>query len=61
MRVQTFLGKVSVEALHQMDEHINHWLETHEVEPRRITQTFGYERTRDGGAQEPVVVTSVWY
>ncbi|MBI5095152.1 MAG: hypothetical protein HZB26_22290 [Candidatus Hydrogenedentes bacterium] len=61
MRVQTFIGKVTVEALRQMDEHINQWLEAHHVTPARVTQTFGYERHYDGGSQEPVVITSVWY
>lgn len=61
MRVQTFLGKVTVEALHQMDEHINTWLESHHIEPAKVTQTFGYEKHRDGGSQEPVIITSLWY
>ena len=61
MRVQTFLGKVSIEALHQMDEHINQWLEAHHVEPKHIVQTFGYDRHRESGSSQPVVVTSVWY
>lgn len=61
MRVQTFLGKVSIDALHQMDEHISHWLESNEIEPQKVTQAFGYERTREGGSQEPVIITSIWY
>ena len=61
MRVQTFLGKVSMEALEQMDKHINRWLETHGVEPKHINQSFGYEHQREGGTQEPVILTSVWY
>ena len=61
MRVQTFLGKVTVDALRQMDDNINQWLEAHQTKPLVITQTFGYERHHDGGAQEPVVITSVWY
>ncbi|MBI4558771.1 MAG: hypothetical protein HY706_14410 [Candidatus Hydrogenedentes bacterium] len=62
MRIQTFLGKLSVEALRQMDEHINHWLEGHGVEPKMVSQVFGYEHHHhEGGTAEPVVVTSVWY
>ncbi|MBN2311470.1 MAG: hypothetical protein JXR94_21010 [Candidatus Hydrogenedentes bacterium] len=61
MRVQTFVGKVSIESLRQMDSSINNWLESHKVEPKHIVQTFGYERHREAGVQEPVVITSVWY
>jgi hypothetical protein len=61
MRIQSFMGKVGVESLHQMDQHINHWLETHGVEPKLVTQSFGYDRGKDGGGQEPVVVVCVWY
>lgn len=61
MRIQTFLGKVGMESLRQMDEHINHWLETHNVEPRFVVQTFGSETHREANSHEPVVVTSIWY
>lgn len=61
MKVQTFMGKIGIEALHQMDENINRWLADHEVAPTRITQCFGHERDRQGRGEEPVVITSVWY
>jgi hypothetical protein len=61
MRVQTFMSRVSVDALHQMDQHINDWLATHEVEPKMVSQSFGQDKARDGGVQEPIVVVSVWY
>jgi len=61
MRVQTFVGKVSIESLRQLDEHINHWLETHEVEPKHVSQTFGYGAHREASTQEPVIITTIWY
>jgi hypothetical protein len=61
MRVQSFIGKVTVEGLGQMDDHINHWIEEHNVEPKMIKQSFGYERARESSQQEPVVVVTVWY
>lgn len=61
MRVQTFLGKVSMDSLHQMDQHINQWLEMNHIEPRAIAQTFGYDKPKEGCSIEPVVITSVWY
>ena len=61
MRVQSFIGKVSMEGLRQMDDHINHWLERHQVEPKKVTQCFGSEKHREANSEEPVVVTSVWY
>ena len=61
MRVRTFVGKVSIEGLRQMDEIINHWFETHEVEPKFITQTYGTEQHHEVSCEEPVVITSVFY
>lgn len=61
MRVQSFLGKVSVEALHQMDQHINQWMESHGVEPKLVSQSFGFDKGKDGGANEPILVISIWY
>lgn len=61
MRVQTFVGKVSMESLQQMEEHINHWLAEHSVEAKHIKQSFGYERGHQSGVQEPVIVITVWY
>ena len=61
MRTQTFLAKVSVEALRQLDVHINQWLAENNVEPKHILQNFGHERSRGDGEAEPVVITSIWY
>lgn len=61
MRVQTFVGKVTFEALQQMDEHINQWMTTHNIEPKMVTQSFGYDKPREACAEEPVIVTSIWY
>ena len=61
MRVQTFVGKVSVETLKQMDEHINEWLAKHDVQVKFIKQVFGSERHSQHHEMEPVVVASVWY
>ena len=62
MKVQTFLGKVGVESLKQMDDHINDWLTAHpDVQPKHITQSFGTEKFHDTLHQEPVLITSVWY
>jgi hypothetical protein len=61
VRIQTFIGKVSVEALHQMDSTINHWMEANHVEPKFVHQNFGYERHNEVASQEPVVVTSIFY
>lgn len=61
MRVQTFLGKVNMEALRVMDEQINEWLTRHEVTPIHVTQAMGTEIVGDHSNMEPVVVTSIWY
>jgi hypothetical protein len=61
MRVQTFIGKVTMDGLNLMDEHINKWLEEHNVEPKLVKQSFGYERPQLQGQQEPVIIVTVWY
>jgi len=61
MRVQTFIGKVTMEGLSLMDEHINKWLEQHDVEPKLVKQSFGYERPQQHGQQEPAIAVTLWY
>jgi len=61
MLVQTFMGKVSIEGLHQMDSHINEWVKRNKVTPVFIQQSFGADIHHDGRNQEPIVVMSVWY
>ena len=61
MKVQSFLGKVTIEGLHQMDHHINEWLKRRRVTPLHIKQSFGSEKFHDGRNQEPIVVITVWY
>lgn len=61
MKVHTFLAKASTEGLHHMDELVNEWMQRHPVKITQITQTFGHGRHHDGRADEPVVITSLWY
>jgi len=61
MRVHTFASKIGVDMLHAMDEHINKWLEEHNVEPKIVTQSCGSAPSRDVQGAEPVVITSIWY
>lgn len=61
MQIQTFIGKVSIEGLHQMDSHINDWLQRNKVTPIHIQQCFGADIHHDGRHQEPIVITSIWY
>ena len=61
MRVQTFVGKVTMESLKAMDEHINQWLAQHNIEPKIVKQSFGYDRPHEAVHQEPVIVITVWY
>ena len=61
MRVQTFVGKVNMESLQQMEQHVNTWLGEHNVEPRHIKQSFGYEHSREASREEPVLIITVWY
>ncbi len=61
MRVQTFLGKVHMEALRLMDEQINDWMKHNNITPTHITQTMGVEIVGDKTNSEPVVITSIWF
>ena len=61
MKVKTFMGKVSIEGLNQMDRHINEWLKRTKAEPKLVQQSFGADIHHDGRRQEPIVVTSVWF
>ncbi len=61
MRVQSFMGKVSIEGLHQLDDHINNWVKRSGAHPTMVNQCFGLDRPHDGRAQEPIVVVTIWY
>ncbi len=61
MRVQTFVSKVGIDTLHGMDDHINKWIEEHNVEPKMVTQSCGIAPQRDVQSEGPVVITSIWY
>lgn len=61
MQVQTFLGKLSLEALRQTDEHINQWLRENKIEAKQINQVFAYERHHHHTGDEPVLITAIWY
>ena len=61
MRAQSFIGKVSMEGLKLMDEHINQWVEKNDIVPKTINQVFGNERHHHHDSEEPVLVTTIWY
>jgi hypothetical protein len=61
MRVRTFIGKVSMEGIRQMDETINAWLKENSVEPKIVNQQYGIDSHHETSSQEPVLITSVWY
>lgn len=60
IRMHSFLGKVNIEGLHMMDDHVNEWLKRHQVTPIHIKQSFGSER-HHGAEAEPILVITVWY
>ncbi len=61
MRVRTFAGKVGIEGLKQLDQHVNEWITNDKVDPKQIHQQFGYERHHNTTVEEPVLIISVWY
>jgi hypothetical protein len=61
MKVQTFMGKATIEGLHQLNQHINEWIKKHEVVPAHIQQSFGSEQHHDGRNSESTLVISIWW
>lgn len=61
IKVHSFVGKVGVEGLHQMDQHINDWMKRNKVAPLHIKQSFGSDKHHDGRGAEPILVISIWY
>ncbi len=61
MHVQSFIGKVSITGLQQMDHQINDWLDRMQIKPIQVKQSFGTDLHHDGRAREPIVVITVWY
>ena len=61
IKMQSFLGKVTIEGLHQMDIHINEWLARKGITPVYVKQSFGSDLHHDGRRQEPTIVITVWY
>lgn len=61
MRVKSFLAKITVESLHEMDASISAWMERNNIDPKMVKQTLGEEKGHDGRQPESVMVTSVWY
>ncbi len=61
MRVQSFIGKVSITGLQQMDHQINEWLERNKIKLVQVKQSFGSDIHHDGRGREPIIVITVWY
>ena len=61
MRVQSFIGKVSITGLQQMDHQINDWLDRTKNKPVHIKQSFGTDIHHDGRGREPIVVVTIWF
>ena len=61
MHVQSFIGKVSITGLQQMDRQINEWLERSKINLVQVKQSFGNDIHHDGRGREPIVVITVWY
>jgi len=60
VKVQTFLGKINADGVHQLDGHVNEWLARNDVEVVHVSQCAGLER-HHGEREDPVVILSVWY
>ena len=60
-KVQSFIGKVSIAGLQQMDTQINDWLKRSKIKPVYVGQSFGTDIHHDGRGNEPIIVITVWF
>ncbi|MCK5860941.1 MAG: hypothetical protein KAH38_00560 [Candidatus Hydrogenedentes bacterium] len=61
MRVQSFIGKVSITGLQQMDHQINEWFDSNSIKLLQVKQSFGSDIHHDGRGREPIIVVTIWY
>jgi len=61
MKVKTFIGKMGVETLHELDSHVNKWIDRNDIQPKLVTQCSGKETLRESANEEHVLVMSIWY
>ncbi len=61
MRVQSFIGKASVEGLHQMDNLINDWIKRTRPKIIQIAQCPCTSARHDGRDQETIIVVTILY
>ncbi len=61
MRVQSFIGKASVEGLHQLDHLINDWIKRTRLKILQITQCPCSTTRHDGRDQETIIIVTVLY
>jgi hypothetical protein len=61
VKVHSFVCKVSIEAVQQMDEVMSAWMTENQVVPQFVVQTASAEGDRQGHGRDPVLITSIWY
>ncbi|MEX2016204.1 MAG: hypothetical protein WD873_06155 [Candidatus Hydrogenedentales bacterium] len=61
MQVKSFMTKVTMDAIREMDDSINDWLEKNNIEPKFVTQAIGGDQGRENRPSERLIVISVWY
>ncbi len=61
MRVQSFMGKVTLEGLHQMDNLINDWIKRTKPKIIHIVQSPCTIVRHDGRDQETIIVITILY
>jgi len=61
MRVQSFMGKATLEGLHQMDILINDWIKKNKPKIIQINQCPCTIIRHDGRDQETIIVITILY
>ncbi len=61
MRVQSFIGKASLDGIHQMDNLINEWIKRTRPKIIQISQCPCTTSRQDGRDQETIIVVTILY
>ncbi|HOV33645.1 MAG TPA: hypothetical protein PLX23_09810 [Candidatus Hydrogenedens sp.] len=61
MRVQSFIGKASVDGIHQMDNLINEWIKRARPKILLMTQCPCSTSTHDERDKETIIIVTILY
>ena len=61
MKMKTFMGKVTPQAVNYLNEHVNEWLDESGAKVWYVESVFGEAPIGMSGAREACLFINVWY